>query len=104
MTETTTTTGWHVHAWGDPTVHSDGACPADSTVSEKTRPVVVLDPADPTVRETIARALFGWEQCDKQEMRDLDGNWDGRLNDDDQAEYREMADAVLAALVSGGRA
>jgi hypothetical protein len=47
--------------------------------------------------EAVALALFADEHCDKRQMQDVRGNWDARLNDEDQALYRSMARAALEA-------
>ena len=50
------------------------------------------------VVEVAALAMFADEHCDKRQMLDVRGNWDARLNDEDQALYRSMARAALEAV------
>ena len=49
--------------------------------------------------EAAALAMFADEHCDKRQMLDVRGNWDARLNADDQALYRSMARASLTAAL-----
>lgn len=49
--------------------------------------------------EAAARAMFGEEQCDRRQMLDVDGNWESRLDERDQDEYRAMARAALSAAL-----
>lgn len=53
---------------------------------------------DEELIEKAAKALFGEEQCDRRQMLDLDGNWESRLNDQDQEDYRALARAVLPLI------
>jgi hypothetical protein len=43
--------------------------------------------------------MFAEEQCDRRQREALDENWNGRLNDEDQAEYRALAGAALSAAL-----
>jgi hypothetical protein len=51
------------------------------------------------VVEAAALAMFADEHCDKRQMLDVPGNWNSRLNDEDQALYRSMAHAALEAAL-----
>jgi hypothetical protein len=53
-------------------------------------------PSDAAV-EATALAMFADEHCDKRQMQDVLGNWNSRLNGEDQALYRSMARAALVA-------
>lgn len=53
---------------------------------------------DSELIERAAKAIFAEEQCDRRQKRDeesIDENWNGRLSDRDQAEYRSFASAAL---------
>ena len=39
----------------------------------------------------VAKALFRFEQCDREQAKDVDGGWIGRLDNQDRAEYLGMA-------------
>ena len=39
----------------------------------------------------VAKALFRFEQCDREQAKDVDGGWVGRLDNQDRAEYLGMA-------------
>ena len=39
----------------------------------------------------VAKALFRFEQCDREQAKDIDGGWIGRLDNQDRAEYLGMA-------------
>jgi hypothetical protein len=50
--------------------------------------------------EAVARAIFGYEQCARQEKATpelLEAQWNSRLDEGDQADYREEAHAILEA-------
>ena len=65
----------------------------EQQAEQRSQPVGVSDEAV----EAAARAMFADEHCDKRQMQDVRGNWDARLNDEDQALYRSMARAALEA-------
>ena len=43
----------------------------------------------------VAKALFRFEQCDREQAKDVEGNWLGRLDSQDRDEYRGMARAAI---------
>ena len=50
--------------------------------------------------EIAARTAFSHEQCDRRQSRMLADNWNQRLSDEDRAEYRALASAILANVES----
>lgn len=53
---------------------------------------------DEKLIEEAAKAIFAEEQCDRRQKRDaesIDENWNARLSDRDQGEYRSFARAAL---------
>lgn len=51
--------------------------------------------------EEAAKAIFAEEQCDRHQRRDAESvteNWETRLADADQSEYRSFARAALAVF------
>ena len=52
------------------------------------------DPLD--LLEVAARTAFSHEQSDRRQAALLADNWNQRLSDEDRAEYRALASAILA--------
>lgn len=59
----------------------------------------IPDAAIEAGREAAAKAMFGQEQCDRRQMLDVEGNWESRLNEQDQADYRDLARAAIEAAM-----
>ena len=53
----------------------------------------------------VAKALFRFEQCDREQAKDVDGGWISRLDSQDRAEYLGMArEAIHEAHVDADQA
>ena len=71
------------------------SAPIQFDIPKDTSGWVQREPGD--VIERAARVLFSWEQCDREQAKDVETQWLSRLSTKDRNEYRGLARALAAA-------